>query len=113
MTIHEDKDSFFNLLVLSYKNNITPPYYSYIKGFSEFIASHNEESLKNLCMGFKVRDWYSFFEFYEERNKKEAPYLYSNHYPPEHFWIYLKVLISMIQFHPSLDENIKKKIIII
>ena len=113
MTIYQDKDSFFNLLVLSYKNNITPPYYSYIKGFSEFIASHNEESLKSLCMSFNIRDWYSFFDFYEERNKKEAPYLYSNHYPPEHFWIYLKVLISIIQFHPSLDDNIKKNIIII
>ena len=112
MTIYDHKDSFFNLLVLSYKNNIPLPEYSYISEFYDFIVSHNEESLKRLCMSFNIRDWYNFFEFYEEKNKKEAPYLYSIHYPPEHFWGYLKVLISMIQDLSSLDEKTKKKVIL-
>lgn len=112
MTIHDHKDSFLNLLVLSYKNNIPLPEYKNISEFYDFILSHNEESLKSLCMSFNIRDWYNFFEFYEEKNKKETPYLYSNHYPPVHFWGYLKVLILMIQDLASLDEKTKKKVIL-
>lgn len=72
----------------------------------------NYQNIYSQCINLNILEWHTFFKNYNPKDKKENYYLYSDYYPPEHFWGYLGALILLILNYINLNHEEKETILL-
>ena len=72
----------------------------------------NYQNFYSQCINLDISEWYTFFKNHNPKDKEKKYHLYSNYYPPEHFWGYLGALILLILHYINLNHEEKKRILL-
>ena len=74
--------------------------------------SLNYQNFYSQCMNFDIFEWYTFFKNYNHKDKEKNYHLYSDYYPPEHFWGYIGALVLLILNYINLNDEEKQSILL-